>query len=104
GANSRGPAQQRAHHTRVDLGPGVDQITAYLTENGVPIHKDDELSGDDGIVFSAAFRLSETLPDMQFHIGDRGPFDAFYGDGGGFRLSLSWPLSAAQPGALALEG
>jgi len=105
GANNRPSVQQRTtHHTKVDLGPIVDQITAYLNQHGVPIHQDEELSGDDGIVFSAAFRLSETLPDMQFHIGDRGPFDAFYGDGGGFRLSLSWPVFAARHIALHLEG
>ena len=105
GANARAQSQQRVHRTKVDLGPIVDQITAYLNDHGIPLHQDDELSGDDGIVFSAAFRVGETLPDMQFHIGDRGPLDAFYGDDG-FRLSLSWrlPLDSVRHLALHLEG
>jgi hypothetical protein len=88
---------------KVDLGPVVDQITAYLNDHGIPLHQDYELSGEDGIVFSAAFRVDDSLPDMQFHIGDRGPLDAFYGDDG-FRLSLSWPIVAARHLALHIEG
>ncbi len=96
------PQRTAQRRMKIDLGPVVDEITAYLNAHGIPLHHDPDLSGDDGIVFSAAFRVSDSMPDMQFHIGDRGPLDAFYGDDG-FRLSLSWPISTT-PWALHLEG
>jgi hypothetical protein len=88
---------------KLDLGPVVDVITAYLNAHGIPLHQDPELSGEKGIVFSAAFRVNDALPDMQFHIGDRGPLDAFYG-GHGFRLSLSWAVLPEEHIALHFGG
>lgn len=101
GATTGSPRSVRT--ARVDLGAAVDVITRYLNAHGIPLHHDPELSGNKGVVFSASFQLHDTLPAVDFHIGDRGPLGAFYGDGG-FRLSLDWPLVAARRLALHLEG
>lgn len=99
-----GGEHRAAPNVDVDLGPLVDEVTGFLRAHGFPLHHDRQLSGDHGIVFSAAFRVDDTLPAMQFHIGDRGPLDAFYANDNGFRWALRWPIAAASQFALHLGG
>ena len=91
-----------ARQMKVDLGPALDWALGFLHQHGIPLRQDDEESGN-GIVFSAAFYMSEALPPMQFRIGDRGPLDAFYANDGGFRVALSWIIPTARQFALHLE-
>jgi len=90
--------------TDVQLDGALDSTLALLHRVGVPLRPDHVLAGDDGIAFSAAFRLRGDLPSVTFHVGDRGPFDAFYANDGGFRWALTWPLHFLDRFALHLEG
>jgi hypothetical protein len=90
--------------TDVELDGALDSTLALLHQVGVPLRPDRVLAGDDGIAFSAAFRLRGDLPSVTFHVGDRGPFDAFYANDGGFRWALTWPLRFLDRFALHLEG
>jgi hypothetical protein len=87
---------------RVDLAPVLDGMLDALHEYGIPLRQDRELSGDDAIVFTASFQVDPTLPPMQLHIGDSGPFDAFYANDGGFRFALAWSVPRARQFALHL--
>src|SRR5512143_3394115 len=88
----------------VELDAALDSTLDVLHRVGVPLRPDRVLAGDDGIAFSAASRLRGDLPSVTFHIGDRGPFDAFYANAGGFRWALTWPLHFVDRIALHLEG
>ena len=88
----------------VELDAALDSTLGVLHQVGFPLRQDRALSGDDGIAFSAAFRLRGDLPSVTFHVGDRGPFDAFYANDGGFRWALTWPLHFIDQVALHLEG
>lgn len=87
----------------VDLTPVLDNVLGYFSAVGIPLREDRALAGNHGIAFSAVFRVEETLPALRFHIGDCGPFDAFYADSG-FRWALSWPLPMKRHLSLYLQG
>lgn len=89
---------------QVELDGALDTTLGFLHSVGVPLRPDRALAGDDGIAFSATFRLDPELPAVTFHVGDRGPFDAFYANDGGFRWALTWPLHLLDRVALHLEG
>lgn len=88
----------------VALDGALESTLGVLHRIGVPLRPDRGLAGEDGIAFSAAFRLRPDLPSVVFHVGDRGPFDAFYANDGGFRWALTWPLHLLDGVALHLEG
>jgi hypothetical protein len=92
--------QSRPPRVSVDLGPVVNGALEFLQHHGIPLRHDQELSGEHGFVFSAAFQFDETLPPMDLHIGDGGPLDAFYANEGGFRLALEWTVPWFSPLAL----
>jgi hypothetical protein len=94
---------QSTQDYEVDLNPVLDNVRGYLGALSIPLHEDRGLAGSHGIAFSAAFRPDRTLPPVRFHIGNCGPFDAFYGDGG-FRWAFSWPLPTRHPLSLYLQG
>jgi hypothetical protein len=88
----------------VELDGALDSTLDVLHGIGVPLRPDRALAGKHGIAFSAAFRVKKELPSVMFHVGDRGPFDAFYANEGGFRWALTWPLHLVDRVALHLEG
>jgi len=97
-------SQPNAQRVQIDLHPLLDNITGFLKAHGLPLHQNPGLSGNGGIAFSASMQVNENLPAVDFTIGDRGPFDAFYANDGGFRFSLKWPLPPAPQFSLHLGG
>ncbi|MGE3500094.1 MAG: hypothetical protein AB7N53_19710 [Candidatus Binatia bacterium] len=87
----------------VDLDPVLDNVLSLLGSVGIPLREDRALAGRDGIAFSAAFRVNPNVPSVRFHVGDCGPFDAFYADRG-FRWALTWPLPIKRSFSLQLQG
>jgi len=88
----------------LDLQPLLGEVTGFLRAHGFPLHEDPQLAGQRGIVFSAAWNVANELPALEFHIGNQGPFDAFYANDQGFRWSLMLPLMTASRLALHLGG
>jgi hypothetical protein len=97
-------SQRDAGHYEVDLGPALDHILGYVHAVGIPLRPAPELTGGHGIAFSATWQVDRDVPSVNFHVGDTGPLDAFYGNDGGFRWALSWPLHGVPRVALHLAG
>lgn len=96
--------QQLAEDYDVDLAPVLDNVLAYVHAIGIPLRPDPELAGEEGIAFSASWRVGRDMPAVNFHVGDSGPLDAFYANEGGFRWALAWPLHRFKHVALHVEG
>ncbi|MGH7787710.1 MAG: hypothetical protein ACRERC_12630 [Candidatus Binatia bacterium] len=90
-------------HGKLDLSPLADQFLRYLQDNGLPLQEQRDAKGRGPIGVTAAFNVSEDLPAIGFHIGDRPiePLGAFYSPEKGFRCAVVWPI---DPFTLRLEG
>ena len=94
--------RQPGRDLEIDLAPVLDGILGFLHAYGIPLRQDRALAGKHGVVFSAAWSVGQDNEPVRFHIGDRGPLDAFYANEGGFRAALAWPITREL--VLQLEG